>query len=239
MKKSEIARQFDFNATSFLLIASFALTVNSVLNIFVSNLNVNAVVNVILAVLVSASSILSYIMIFRGFIFVDKSCRLSEENQNYYMGRKLTMLTAGCIVTNFLFTIIAVFMSFLLSQYEQLPVLTPADETARMNIMIITAIINIIIQIASLSTPFIVYLWKLRASIPAKDKLSNIALLTVIIMVVQLVIGIMNSTYIAQNSHSTFLTTFSEILLIVKYVVLCVFLMLRRKNLIASVPDEE
>ena len=58
-------------------------------------------------------------------------------------------------------------------------------------------------------------------------------------MVVQLAIGILNSTYIAQNSHSTFLTSFSEILLTVKYIVLTVFLFLRRNSLIASVPDEE
>ena len=156
------------------------------------------------------------------------------------MGRKLTIMTIVFILISVILSFVAVFMSYLIAQYSQLDTLTNADERARMNIMIITAVINLLLQFFAISTPYIVYVWKLRSTIPAKDKLlSNIALLTVIVMVVQLAIGILNSTYIAQNSHSTFLTSFSEILLTVKYIVLTVFLFLRRNSLIASVPDEE
>ena len=240
MKKSEIARQFDYKATSFLLLASIALTFNSVLNFIASNSELNAVLNTIIVSLVSILSICTYVFTLKGFVTVNKSCKLSEDNQDYYMGRKLTIMTIVFILISVILSFVAVFMSYLISQYSQLDTLTNADERARMNIMIITAVINLLLQFFAISTPYIVYVWKLRATIPAKDKLlSNIALLTVIVMVVQLAIGVLNSTYIAQNSHSTFLTSFSEILLTVKYIVLTVFLFLRRNSLIASVPDEE
>ncbi len=240
MKKSEIARQFDYKATTFLLTAAIALTLNSILNNIVSNVEVSVVMNTILAGFVSIFAIFADVMTIRGFLAVNKFCKLSEDNQNYYMGKKLTLMTVAFIVIGLILTFVAIFMSVLIAQYEQLDVLTAADETARMNIMILTAVVNILLQLVAISTPYIVYLWKLRGTFPAKDKqFSNFALLTVIVMVVQLAIGILNSTYIAQNSHSTFLTSFSEILLTVKYLLLTVFLFIRRNSLIASVPDEE
>ena len=239
MKKSEIARQFDYKATSFLLTASIALTVNSVLNNIVTNVELPAAVHTIFVGLVSLFAIFADIMTIKGFLTVNKSCKLSEDNQDYYMGKKLTIMTVLFVVLTIIFVFIGVFLSYLIAQYSVLETLTKEDETARMNIMILTAVVNILLQIVSISTPYIVYLWKLRSTIPAKDKLSDLALLTVIVMVVQLAIGILNSSYIAKNSHSTFLTSFSEILLTVKYIVLTAFLFLRRNSIIASVPEDE
>ena len=239
MKKSEIARQFDYKATTFLLTAAIALTVNTVLNIIVTNVEVSAVVDSVLAGLVSVFALFADIMTVKGFITVNKCCKLSEDNQNYYMGKKLTVMTVAFIIIGVILTVVAIFMSVLIAQYEQLEVLTQEDETARMNLLILTAVINIILQFVAISTPFIVYVWKIRGTIPVKDKLSYIALLTVIVMVVQLAIGILNSTYIVRNSDSAFLTGFSEVLATVKYLVLTVFLFLRRNSIVASVPDEE
>lgn len=239
MKKSEIARQFDFKATSCLLSASVALTLNSLFNYIVNNFEINVVLNAVFAGLVAVFAIFADIMTIKGFLTVNKSCKLSEENQNYYFGRKLTVLTVALIVVGLILTFVAIFMSVLIAQYEQLEVLTAADEKARMNILILTTVVNILLQLAAISTPYIVYVWKLRSLISPKDKLSNMALFTVIIMIVQLAIGILNSTYIVKNSPSTFLTSFSEILLIVKYVVLSVFIFLRRKRLSVPIIDEE
>ncbi len=239
MKKSEIARQFDYKATTFLLTASIALTLNTILSNVVNNVDAPVVLNSVLAALVSIFAIFADIMTIRGFLTVDKFCKLSEDNQNYYLGKKLTVMTVVFIVVGVILTFFAIGMSVLIAQYDQLETLTHEDETARMNIMILTTIVNIVLQFVAISTPYIVYVWKLRGTIPAKDKLYNFALLTVIVMVVQLAIGILNSTYIMRNSDSAFLTSFSEILATVKYLVLTVFLFLRRNSIIASVPDDE
>lgn len=239
MKKSEIARQFDYKATTFLLTASIALTLNTILNNIVNNVDVPVVLNSVLAGIVSIFAFFADIMTIRGFLTVNKSCKLSEDNQNYYLGKKLTVMTVVFIVVGVILTFIAIAMSVLVAQYDQLETLTYEDETARMNMLILTTIVNIVLQFVAISTPYIVYVWKLRSTIPAKDKLYNFALITVIVMVVQLAIGILNSTYILRNSDSTFLTAFSEILATVKYLVLTVFLFLRRNSIITSVPDEE
>lgn len=239
MKKSEIARQFDYKATTFLLTAAIALTLNSILNNIVTNVDVSVVMNVILTAFVMIFAVFADIMTIKGFIVVNKSCKLSEDNQNYYLGKKLTVMTVVFIVVGIILTLIALFMSILIAQYEQLDVLTAEDETARMNMMILTAIVNIALQFVAISTPFIIYIWKLRGTMPAKDKLSNFALLTVLVLIVQLAIGILNSMYIAKSTHSTFLTSFSEILLTVKYLVLTLFLFARRKSIAEAVPEEE
>ncbi|MBQ7962531.1 MAG: hypothetical protein IJ289_08010 [Clostridia bacterium] len=239
MKKSEIARQFDYKATTFLLTAAIALTLNSILNNIVTNVDVSVVMNVILTAFVMIFAVFADIMTIKGFIVVNKSCKLSEDNQNYYLGKKLTVMTVVFIVVGIILTLIALFMSILIAQYEQLDVLTAEDETARMNMMILTAIVNIALQFVAISTPFIIYIWKLRGTMPAKDKLSNFALLTVLVLIVQLAIGVLNSMYIAKSTHSTFLTSFSEILLTVKYLVLTLFLFARRKSIAEAVPEEE
>lgn len=239
MKKSEIARQFDYKATTFLLTAAIALTLNSILNNIVTNVDVSVVMNVILTAFVMIFAVFADIMTIKGFIVVNKSCKLSEDNQNYYLGKKLTVMTVVFIVVGIILTLIALFMSILIAQYEQLDVLTAEDETARMNMMILTAIVNIALQFVAISTPFIIYIWKLRSTMPAKDKLSNFALLTVLVLIVQLAIGVLNSMYIAKSTHSTFLTSFSEILLTVKYLVLTLFLFARRKSIAEAVPEEE
>lgn len=239
MKKSEIARQFDYKATTFLLTAAIALTLNSILNNIVTNVDVSVVMNVILTAFVMIFAVFADIMTIKGFIVVNKSCKLSEDNQNYYLGKKLTVMTVIFIVVGIILTLIALFMSILIAQYEQLDVLTAEDETARMNMMILTAIVNIALQFVAISTPFIIYIWKLRGTMPSKDKLSNFALLTVLVLIVQLAIGILNSMYIAKSTHSTFLTSFSEILLTVKYLVLTLFLFARRKSIAEAVPEEE
>lgn len=239
MKKSEIARQFDYKATTFLLTAAIALTLNSILNNIVTNVDVSVVMNVILTAFVMIFAVFADIMTIKGFIVVNKSCKLSEDNQNYYLGKKLTVMTVVFIVVGIILTLIALFMSILIAQYEQLDVLTAEDETARMNMMILTAIVNIALQFVAISTPFIIYIWKLRGTMPAKDKLANFALLTVLVLIVQLAIGILNSMYIAKSTHSTFLTSFSEILLTVKYLVLTLFLFARRKSIAEAVPEEE
>lgn len=239
MKKSEIARQFDYKATTFLLTAAIALTLNSILNNIVTNVDVSVVMNVILTAFVMIFAVFADIMTIKGFIVVNKSCKLSEDNQNYYLGKKLTVMTVVFIVVGIILTLIALFMSILIAQYEQLDVLTAEDETARMNMMILTAIVNIALQFVAISTPFIIYIWKLRGTMPSKDKLSNFALLTVLVLIVQLAIGILNSMYIAKSTHSTFLTSFSEILLTVKYLVLTLFLFARRKSIAEAVPEEE
>lgn len=239
MKKSEIARQFDYKATVFLITAVIALALNSILNSIVNSFDSNAVFEGILAVLVALFAIFADIMTVKGFLVVNKSCKLSEQNQNYYMGKKLTILSVVCIVAGFILSIVAIFFTLMLEQYNQGTVLTADEETARMNMMIITSVVNIALQLLAISTPYIIYIWQLRKSMKKEDKLNNFALITVIVLILQLAIGILNSIYIVKGAYSTFLSSFSEILLTVKYLVLALFLFARRQSLIKSVELNE
>ena len=64
------------------------------------------------------------------------------------------------------------------------------------------------------------------------------ALLTVILLVVHLVIGILNSMYSIKNTANDFLPAFSSMLNTLKYVVLAAYLLIR-KDYLAKLTTEE
>ena len=139
------------------------------------------------------------------------------------------ILTAAVIAI--ILGLLAALLTAMNAQYDTLEVLTPSDEQARFNMMIIIAIFNTCLQILAVSTLYIIYVWNIYKSIRENNLLSKLALLTTIIMVVHLAIGILNSVYIVKGSHSTFLVGFTEILQTFKYVVLALFLFMRRRNI--------
>lgn len=239
MKKSEIAKGLDLKATTFFIATVIALTVNSLLNSLTRSFEMTTVAENIAATVVVVLGIFSYVMIVRGFVAVDKACKLSEKNENFYMGRNLTVFSVMCIIFSVILSIAALVFSVFISQYNAAEGLTLSDIQARNNILVITALINIVMQFFSISTPFIFYLWKIYKVAPKTDSTNNFALLTMIVLVVHLVIGILNSVYSVRGGENNFLPDFSSILNTIKFVVLLVFFMTRRKKLLSGKKEEE
>ncbi|MBO5934877.1 MAG: hypothetical protein J6Q94_05250 [Clostridia bacterium] len=237
MRKSDIAKGLDLKATSIFIATVTALAVNSLLNNFTRVFDMHLVVKVLIAVFVAVFSLFSCVMIVRGFATVDKACKLSEKNENFYMGRNLTIFSVICIVfTVVLFVAVLLFSKFI-AEYNSAEGLTASDVQARNNILVLTAVINIVMQFFAVSTPFIFYLWKIYKLTPESKKISNFALLAMIIFVVHLVISILNSVYSIRGVENSFLPGFTGILNTVKYLVLLAFFMIRRKHLL-SIPEE-
>ncbi|MCD7775421.1 MAG: hypothetical protein LUH40_07560 [Clostridiales bacterium] len=230
MKKSEIAMQYKFKGTEMFIAAAIALTVNAVLSFIVNAAeNMPFAVSIIAQLLAVAFTLFAYIITIKGFSVLDKACRLSEENENYYMGKNLKSLSIASFVITVVGGIAAVIFSVILSVYSNAESLTDSDRAAAANVSVITAIILVALQAAAISTVYIIYLWKLRSFSRKSDFVSNFALLTAIVFAVQLVIGIMSTVYTFRG-NSSFLNTFSSILLVVKYILLLAFLIVRRRS---------
>ena len=232
MKKSEIAIGLDLKATSIFITTSIALIVNSVVNNLLQSVDMPVVADNIGMAMVILFSIFSYITIVKGFSVVNKACKLSEKNENFYMGKKLTVFSVVCIILTTILSIVAMTMSVLLTQYSTLQEFTAADIQARDMLFAIVAVVNIAMQMFAVSTPFIFYLWKIYKITAKSEPSYNIALLAVIVLVVHLAIGILNSAYAIKGDNSAFLTGFSSILSTVKYLLLFVFFVVRRKGLL-------
>lgn len=231
MKKSEIAKGLDLKATSVFIATVIAFIVNSLLNNLTRAFEMTTVVENIVAAFVIIFSLFSYIMIVRGFIIVDKACRLSEKNENFYMGRNLTVFSVICIIFSVILSIAALVFSVFLAEYNAAEGLTASDVQARNNVLVIIALLNIAMQFFAISTPFIFYLWKIYKFTPKNNSTSNFALLTMIVMIVHLVIGILNSIYSVRGGENNFLPGFTSILNTVKFIMLFLFFVIRRNSL--------
>lgn len=239
MKKSEIMRQYDFNATTIFLAVSIALTSNALLTYLLASLSFPDVLGYICRFISVAFTAFAYIMTIKGFSKVDKSCRLSEENVNYYMGRNIKRLSVVSLILTCIVGIAVLIFLSILNQYASSGNLSANEIEAANNIKIITAFLLMIYQIVAVSTPYIVYLWNIHKITPKTDSINNFALLTMIILVVQLAIGMLNSYYTIKGGETSFLADFSAILLVIKYVVLTLFFITRRKSIAAAAEPEE
>ena len=237
MKKSDIAKGLDLKATSFFTATATALAVNAILNVLSGAFDMPSVAKILIAAFVAFFSLFSCVMIIKGFVAVDKACKLSEKNENFYMGRNLTVFSVICIVFTVLLFVAALIFSMFIAEYNSAEGLTASDVQARNNILVMTAVVNILMQFFAVSTPFIFYLWKIFRLTPESKSISNFALLSMIIFIVHLVISILNAVYSIRGGGNSFLPGFSGILNTVKYLVLLAFFMVRRK-LLLSIPSE-
>ncbi len=237
MKKIEITRQYDYNATTIFIAASIALVTNSVLTYLLSSVDFPNAVAYVCRFFSVAFALFAFIMTIKGFSKVDKACRLSEENENYYLGRNLKRLSVACLIVSAIVGI-AVLIFFVMltrySSYGKAGTLTQNDINAANNIKIITALLLIVYELASVGTPYIFYLWNIHKITPKTDSVNNFALLTMIVLVVQLAIGALNSVYTIKGGETSFVAGFSSILLIIKYVLLTLFFITRRKGIYAA-----
>lgn len=238
MKKSEIAKGLDIKATSVFIVTAIALILNSLISNILRIDGIPAVVEKIGSGIAFVSVIFYYEMQIRGFTIVNKACKLCEKNENYYMGRNLTIFSVVCIVVTVILTVLAMIFAYAVAQYNVAEVLTPSEIQSRNNIVAITAVINIAMQFFSVSTPFIFYLWKIYKLSTQNKLLNNLTLLTCIVFVVQLVIGILNAIYAARGTGNSFLPDFTSILHTIKYIVLLVFFIYRKQYLVSAETEE-
>lgn len=232
MKKVEIAKQFDYNATTIFIASSVALAAAAVLTYMVSAFeNMNSISKIIFQILSVIFMIFAYIMTVRGFSFVNKACKLSEANENYYLGKNLMIFSILSIILSVILEIVALVFYMMLYSYQQTESLTPSDVEAANNVRIITAIVVIAAQLVSIAMPYIFYLWRIHKITPKSDSANSFALLTMFIMIVQIAIGILNSLYSIKGGDTSFLSSFTEILKVVEYLVLVIFFAVRRKGL--------
>lgn len=228
-------KQYDLKATNMFIFASAALLVNAVIAGIQSAVNMPSGLNAVLQIVALTATVFAYVIIIRAFGDVNRACKLSEENENYYLGRNLMILSVLSLILTLIFTFAVVFLRMLLGKYAEASSLTPADVKAANNIGIILSLVLIAAQASAVSTPIIFYLWKIHKNTPKSDSVNNFALLTMIIMLVHLAIGVLNPLYSIKGGDTGFLAGFSEILLIVQYIVLLLFFITRKKGVAASV----
>lgn len=228
MKKSEIVKQLDIKATSIFMAASIALTVGGVLSHILNSIKDASVIGTVINIVSFLFIIVAYVFTIKGFVVLDKACRHSEQNENYYMGKNLKLMAILSLILSVILQIVSFVFYLFLQSYAKAPSLTPSDLKAAANVKIITAIVLIISQLVSISMVYIVYLWKLHTITSKKDSLNNFALLTMFILIIQLAIAILNSAYTIMGKQSTFLSDFSSVLMVIKYVVLTLFFVARK-----------
>lgn len=234
MKKIEIAKQYDYNATTIFIAAAVALASSSLLTYIVSSVeNMNSVAKVVFQVFVIIFMIIAYIMTVKGFSVVNKACKLSEANENYYMGKNLMIFSIVSIVLSIVFEIIVFIFYMMIAGYQQTENLTDADLNAQKNIKILTGIVVIAALLVSIAMPYICYLWKIHKITPKTNSINNFALLTMFIMIVQIAISVLNSVYSLRGGDVSFLSKFAEISKIIEYIVLVLFFVLRRRTLVS------
>ena len=231
MRKSEIARSLDSKATSIFIVTAAVLVLNSLISNIIRVDSVNSIVSSIGAILVTIAAPAAVILQLRGFAVVDKACRLSEKNENYYMGKNLLVVSVVCFVVTVILGIAAIVLSFMLAQYNTAEALSVSDKQAMNNIVVLTAVVNIAMQFFAVSTPFILYLWKIYNLTEKKTKVGTVALLAIVMLVLHIAIGILNSIYTIRSADNSFLPDFSGILNTVKYAVLLVFFIMRKNQL--------
>lgn len=235
MKKIEMAKQYDYNATTVFVTAAIALSVSSLLNYIVSVISsINSTVEIICQILVFAFMIFAYVMTIKGFSFVNKACKVSESNENYYLGKNLTVFSVLSLILSAILEIVALVFYMLIYSYQQTDELSADDLSALNNIRIITAIVVIAVQFVSIAVPYIFYLWKIHKILPKTDSANSFALFTMFVMIVQIAIAVLNSLYGIKGSDTSFLSSFTEILKVIEYLVLFAFFFTRRKGLAAA-----
>lgn len=237
MKKSEIARQYDEKATLLFIAAAAVLTLNSLLNNLLSAISAPKTLNYVVQFFTVVFILFAYVVTIKGFGYVNKACKLSEENENFYMGKNLMIFSVLSLILTMIFEMIILVLYLILYKYTSAESLTQADLQAANNVKVLTAIMLIAAQLTAIAVPYIFYLWRIHKNTPKTDSINNFALLTMLVLIVQLAIGILNALYTIKGAQTSFLSHFSDILLTGKYAVLLLFFIARRKSL--SAPSAE
>ena len=228
--KSDISRIYEARGVGHLAAACVALVLTSVISVMQNSSGRSGSAGIALTAVIMAFFSFAYIISIRGFLIIDKAYKLRDGRSCYYLGRRLAVLTGICFAVNLLCEGFMMFSYASMSQYAAKGALTAEEARAVVNLHTLTAYVMLIMQVFALSTCFIIYLFKIRG-ISESPGASNFALLTALLMLLQLVIGLVSSVYTLRRSTSDYLVGFSSVLLVIKYIVGLMFFMYRRKKL--------
>ena len=229
--KSDISRIYEARGSGYLAVSCIALVVTSAINIMQNALHSGGVYVWVMMAVALVFFAFAYIAAIRSFLIIDKAYKLKDGHSCYYLGKKLAIFTVICFIVHMFCEGFLVFSYAAMSQYALKSGLTPEEVTTYSNLRTLSAVVMLIMQVFSVGTCFIIYLLRIRQLSPTPSA-SNFALLTALLMIIQLVIGVISAIYTLRGNTSDYLVSFSSILLVVKYIVGLVFFFSRRNSLI-------
>ena len=228
--KGDISRIYEARGVGHLAASCVALVLTSVINIMQNASGRGGSAGTAFTVVILVFFSFAYIIAIRGFAVIDKAYKLRSGRSCYYLGRRLAVFTGVCFAVTLACEGFLMFSYASMSQYAAKGTLTAQEAGAVVNLHTLTAYVMLIMQLFSLSTCFIIYLFKIRSISPSPAS-SNFALLAALLMILQLGIGIVSSVYTLRRSTSDYLVDFSSVLLVIKYIVGLVFFLYRRHML--------
>ncbi len=229
--KSDISRIYEARGSGYLAVSCIALVVTSALNLMQNSLPSGGAGAWVITAVTLLFFVFAYIASIRGFLVLDKAYKLKDGHSCYYVGRNLAIATVICFIVTLICEGFLVFSYIAMAQYAKKPVFTTEEIATISNLRAISAVLMLIMQVFSVGTCFIVYLFKIRQLSPTPAA-SNFALLTALLMIIQLVIGVISAVYTMGSNTSDYLVHFSSILLVVKYLVGLAFFLSRRNSLL-------
>ena len=244
-EKDEAALGYRKTALGAFLAASAALTVTAGLALMMKmtmNLKKDlatgpALIGVVLSV---GLFLFANIATIRGFSAADKAYTLLDENGCYSLGKTCKRFAIVCLIVSVVCSIVFIPSFLIIEHYAAMGSdLTELERAAMNNLWVIMSLAVIVMQIFSCATVYIRYLWRLSRLSKEGDALGAFALAVTMVLAVQLVLAVIAQIFSLIGKPSGFLTDFSYIVLVIKYVLLFAYFLLRRRKLLHTAPAQE
>jgi hypothetical protein len=212
-----------YQAKSYLYfgIASIMLACNAIGERFLNDTDISDGLRMVFIAVSLVFYIASYVFSIKGFSVFSRACRLTETNDCYYLGRNLKILSFISLLVTLICEFLTIIFYILLRQYAG-RMLTSDETVASQNIMIISGIVVIVMQICSLSSLYIIFFLKNRRLVSVKS-FRDFSLFAGILLTVQLIIGIISRVFAISGQNISFLSDFSMILQIIKYLIMIIY----------------
>ncbi len=240
-EKDEAALGYRKTALGAFLAASAALTVTAGLDLIMNlkrDLSTGpAFIGVVLSV---GLFLFANIATIRGFSAADKAYTLLDENGCYSLGKTCKRFAIVCLIVSVVCEIVVIPSFLIIEHYAAMGSdLTELERAAMNNLWVIMSLAVIVMQIFSCATVYIRYLWRLSRLSKKGDALGAFALAVTMVLAVQLVLAVIAQIFSLIGKPSGFLTDFSYIVLVIKYVLLFAYFLLRRRKLLHTAPAQE
>ena len=240
-EKDEAALGYRKTALGAFLAASAALTVTAGLDLIMNlkrDLSTGpAFIGVVLSV---GLFLFANIATIRGFSAADKAYTLLDENGCYSLGKTCKRFAIVCLIVSVVCEIVVIPSFLIIEHYAAMGSdLTELERAAMNNLWVIMSLAVIVMQIFSCATVYIRYLWRLSRLTKKGDALGAFALAVTMVLAVQLVLAVIAQIFSLIGKPSGFLTDFSYIVLVIKYVLLFAYFLLRRRKLLHTAPAQE
>lgn len=239
-EKDKIIEKFLYNSQLFFIIASAFLLANAAIGSLKSFFKMTGTAETVFSIIALLLYCAANVIAIHAFAVMNMSCRLSEENNCFYLGRNLEIFAIVCFILTFFNQLVSIILYVVLNNTD-MDNITPEQMNAVSNVWIVLGIVLMLVQIFSISTVFIVMFFRGNRFIGrfSDNRVKNLALFTVIVFIVQLVIGILASCYVIGGMNASFLSKFSNVLTVFKYAVLLVYFIVFRKGMEKKMNEPE